>query len=282
MKYPEKKQLALIGYPLGHSVSPLIHRELGKIKGLETDYRLMEIPEEALAEQFSKTLAALDGLNVTLPYKTTIVPLMDSLSPRAALYGAVNTVVFSGGSAIGANTDGEGFLRSLKAAKRKLGGSVLIAGCGGAARMLACESLLAGADVTLAVRSQSRNKAVLLRDELCRKMGKTITIIDSGEANGSYDWLMNATPVGMTPQTAGSPFSESLVARAGAVFDAVYNPPETTLLQYAKAAGVPCLNGLPMLVWQAAAAEELWHGVVYTEDEVNRVIAIAEKELKTR
>lgn len=282
MIYQAQRQFALVGCPLGHSVSPLIHRALGKLRGVDIAYGLAETTAAALPKRFSEELVKLDGFNVTLPHKTNIIPLLDALSPRAALYGAVNTVYFSGACAIGANTDGEGFVRSAKTAHMAIDGSVLIAGCGGVARMFACECLSAGADVTLAVRESSMAKAKALQQELAEKINKEIAIADLAQVSSQYDLLINATPVGMQPHTAASPFDESLVADAGAVFDAVYHPLKTKLLQIAEAAGVPYLNGLPMLVWQAAAAEELWNGIVFTEQEVNDVITLAEKELKSR
>lgn len=281
MIYQAQRQFALVGCPLGHSVSPLIHCALGKSKGLNLSYRLEETTPAVLPERYQKELVKLDGFNVTLPLKTAMVPLLDALTPRATLYGAVNTVFFSGKEAIGANTDAEGFLCSVETAHLAMDGRVLIAGCGGAARMFACECLSAGADVTLAVRESSRAKAEALRRELAEKLQKEPAVKALADVSGRYDLLINATPLGMYPQRAASPFEETLVAQAGGVFDAVYRPLKTALLQMAEAAGVPYLNGLPMLVWQAAAAEELWNGVAFSQREINEVITLAEKELKS-
>ncbi|MBQ9227703.1 MAG: shikimate dehydrogenase [Eubacterium sp.] len=277
-----KKHLALIGCPLGHSVSPLIHQALAAEKQLSLSYTLQEIPPAALAERFATGLSALDGFNVTIPHKTEIVPLLDSLSPRAALFGAVNTVRREEGRFVGYNTDCEGFLRSVKAAGIAIDGNVLITGCGGAARMFAFECLLAGAQVTLAVRDSSLTKAAALQQEIRDKLQKEIRLTALQSVDGAYDLIINATPVGMAPHTDACPLAAAAVKKAGAVFDAIYNPTETQLLKIAREAGIPGLNGLPMLVWQAAVAEELWNGVTFTEEEVARVTALAEKELKNR
>lgn len=279
MIYQTKRQFALVGCPLGHSLSQMIHRALGKQKGLDVAYQLAETTAAELPGRYAAELVKLDGFNVTLPHKTAIIPLLDSLSPRAALYGAVNTVCVSGNTTVGDNTDGEGFLRSVSAAGMAIDGRVLIAGCGGAARMFACECLAAGADVTLAVRESSLAKAATLQQELTEKLNGRVSVTTLSGVHGSYDLLINATPVGMQPLTADTPFDHVLVAAAGGVFDAVYNPLKTTLLQAAEAAGIPHLNGLPMLVWQAAASEALWNGVVFTEEEIDHVITLAEKEL---
>ena len=282
MLYPVKKEFALIGSSPSQSPSPLIHRELGKVKGIDVSYRLLSITGEALPALFESKLKQLDGFNVTMPHKTAIMPLLDDVSPRAARCGAVNTVGFFNGRSVGANTDCEGFVRAARAAHIAIDGSVMIAGCGGVARAFACECLDAGASVTLAVRESSTAKAQALQRELKDKTGRPVALTSLTEAAGAYDLLINATPMGMAPLLNASPFSPALVKQAEAVFDAVYYPLKTRLLQDAAAAGTAYVNGLPMLVWQAAAAEELWCATVYTEEEVSRVTALAEKELKAR
>jgi len=274
------KEYALVGFPLRHSVSPFIHGRLFAIKGMDASYTLCEAEDGSLGEVWESTLQYLGGFNVTIPYKTAIIPYLDTLSSRAALFGAVNTVCFENGKAVGHNTDCEGSLRSLKAAGIPLAGEVLITGCGGVSRMFAFESALAGASVTLAVRESSLEKARRLRGEIRDKLSADARIVLLDEIDKPYDLLINGTPVGMYPHEDACPVSEDAVKRCGAVFDAIYNPLQTKLLQYADAADVPYVNGLPMLVWQAAVAEELWQGVHFGEEEIRQVIAQTERELE--
>ena len=144
------KKFALIGFPLRHSMSPFIHKELFKINGIDAEYELCEIPKGD-TEVYKKMLIDLDGFNVTIPHKTDIIEMTASLSDKAALFGAVNTVK-SDGKLRGYNTDCIGFVRALKLADISLSGNVLVCGSGGVSRVFAMESVAAGANVTIAVR----------------------------------------------------------------------------------------------------------------------------------
>ena len=165
----------LIGYPLGHSMSPVIHNELFKLKGINANYSLNEIAPENLKEKYSE-LKKLDGFNVTIPHKTKIIPMLDTLSQRAELFGAVNTVKIENGKATGHNTDCFGFLRALEMADIKLGGNVLLCGSGGVARMFAFESILAGANLTIAVRADDIPAANLIKKEINEKLQKMLKL----------------------------------------------------------------------------------------------------------
>ncbi len=280
IKFRQEKSFGLIGNPLGHSLSPFIHKELFKIAGISADYELYEADENELVLLYKNTLSALTGFNVTIPHKQNIIPLLDSLSGRARLFGSVNTVYNDGEKATGYNTDCIGFLRSLEGAGIELEGSVLILGCGGVARTFAFESVIAGAEVTLAVRRTGFEKATKLKNEIKEKLNSDVKIAFLDKIDSGYDLIINATPVGMFPKTDASPLEKEAVLKSKAVFDAIYNPQETLLIKYAKEGGLKYLNGLPMLVWQAAAAEEIWNGVKFTEQEVERVIELTRKELE--
>ena len=276
----DKMHYGLIGMPLGHSLSPFIHAQLQKCAGIVGDYNLIEIEKEKLESRFKNELLKLDGFNVTIPYKTDIIPFLDSLSNRAELFGAVNTVDIKSGKAKGYNTDCIGFVRAIGNSDAELAGNVLILGCGGVARMFACESAIAGAEVALAVRKQSFEKAEKLSVELKTKLSSDIKIADINTVNGSYDLIINATPVGMYPNTDESPVSEDVIKNASAVFDAIYNPLETKLIKTAKENGKKYMNGLPMLVWQAAAAEEIWNDIEFSSEDIDYVIKLSEERLR--
>lgn len=280
LKQTKRFVYGLTGHPLGHSMSPIIHRELFKISGVDASYGLYETPSENLGEEFEKTLSALRGFNVTIPHKINIIEYLDELSPRAELFGAVNTVDVREDKIVGYNTDCTGFLSALKMADIELGGNVLLLGCGGVARMIAFESLLADAKLTIAVRKEDIKAANELKKEIFEKLNKSCNIILLEDAGEGYDLVINATPVGMYPKVDACPVDERVVAKAGAVFDVIYNPQETVFIKYAKKAGIKYSGGLSMLVWQAAVAQEIWNGVKFSNDDIERVIEITQKELE--
>jgi len=242
---------ALIGHPLGHSLSPQIHRALLAAAHLEGDYRLLDIAPEDLANRLPE-LQTLRGFNVTIPHKQAVLSAMAELDEKAALFGAVNTVAVRGGKFYGYNTDCYGFLRSLSAAGIPLAGRVLVLGTGGVARMFAFEAVLAGAAVTLAARTPSKGCA--LAAEIAEKCGRAVTVTDFNSVTGDWDLIVNGTPVGMFPKVDACPLEPGVLAHTAAVFDAIYNPMETRLLRLARQNGAKVVNGLPMLVWQAAVA----------------------------
>lgn len=272
------KSFALTGYPLGHSMSPLIHKELFKINGINADYILKEINPDNFEEGL-KELDGLCGFNVTIPHKTGIIPFLDDLSDRARLFGAVNTVKNTAGRLTGYNTDCFGFLRALEMAGIKLGGRVLLCGSGGVSRMFAFESVLADADLTIAVRDADIDAAMLIKKEISEKLSKDVTVITLDEVEGEYDVLINGTPVGMYPNMDACVLPKEKVQSCKAVFDAIYNPLETKLITYAKEKGIRYSNGLPMLVWQAAVAQEIWLDVKFDMEQIKKIIEITEGEL---
>lgn len=273
------KKFCLIGYPLGHSMSPVIHRELFKINNIDASYELKEISPENLRNAF-ESLKEYDGFNVTIPHKTEIIPCLDKLSDRAELFGAVNTVYVKGENTEGHNTDCYGFLRALDMADITLGGKALVCGSGGVSRMFAFESVLAGADLTIAVRDDDIQSALLIREEIRDRLSKDVQVKRLDEIDGEYDILINGTPVGMFPKTDACVLPKEKVQKCKAVFDAVYNPRETLLIKYAKEAGIKYSNGLPMLVWQAAVAQEIWLGVKFDMNDIKNVLNITEREME--
>ncbi|MGN0522562.1 MAG: shikimate dehydrogenase [Eubacterium sp.] len=273
------EKFGLTGYPLGHSMSPVIHKELFKINGIEATYELKEINPNDFEKNFD-ALKAFSGFNVTIPHKTGIIPYLDKLSQRAELFGAVNTVDNQGGVLTGYNTDCFGFLRALEMADIALEGKVLLCGSGGVSRMFAFESVLAGAELTVAVRDADVEAANQIKKEIKEKLKKDIRVITLDEVDGEYDVLINGTPVGMYPNTDACVLPKEQVEKCKAVFDAIYNPMETLLLKYAKASGAKLSNGLPMLVWQAAVAQEIWFGVKFDFDDIKRVIEITKREME--
>lgn len=272
------KDFGLIGYPLGHSMSPVIHKELFKINGIDADYNLKEISPDVLSQGIGE-LKKLDGFNVTIPHKTGIIPFLDKLSDRSELFGAVNTVAIKDGILTGYNTDCFGFLRALEMAGIKLGGNVLLCGSGGVSRMFAFEAVLADSNLTVAVRDEDIDAANQIKKEIAQRLNKNIAVTTLDNVDGEYDVLINGTPVGMYPNVDACVLPKDKIAKCKAVFDAVYNPLETRLIKYAKECGAKYSNGLPMLVLQAAVAQEIWFDVKFTMEQISSVIDITEREL---
>ena len=275
------KKAGLLGYPLGHTMSPQLHKKLCRFMGEEIEYEKFEISAENLAEEMPK-LKALDGFNVTIPHKLRIRDYLDELDESARKHGAVNVVTKQNGKYIGYNTDCIGFVRSMEAADIPLQGKVCVVGMGGAGRMFATECAYRGCQLTLAVRKQhveDRQPDLMnLQRELSRISGKEVEIVASESLQGEFDLLINASPVGMFPNVDASPLHSEALMGVKAVFDCIYNPRETRLMKDAKAAGCRVCGGMPMLVWQAAAAQELWYGKSFTQEQVEQVLAEMEAE----
>ena len=229
-------EYGLLGERLGHSFSPQIHRDLAGY-----DYQLLPTPPEAVEDLFARR--AFQGLNVTIPYKRTVMPLCDEIDPRAAAIGAVNTVVNRNGRLTGYNTDIDGFLYMARRAGVDMAGKkVVILGSGGTSRTArAAAGELGAREIVTVSRHGEDNYQNLSR-------------------HADAQVLVNTTPVGMYPNWGQSPESlESFPALEG-VLDVVYNPLRTALLLQAEERGLPRSCGLPMLVAQAKRAAELFTG----------------------
>lgn len=271
----------LLGHPLGHSMSPFIHQALFALSGRPQPYALHDVAPEDLKTQVPKLLAG-QGFNITIPYKVEIIPFLTQLSEKAGLYQSVNTVEIKDGRYIGHNTDVDGFLHGIRSLGVELSqGPVLMLGSGGVANMIATEVVLAGSPLTIAVRKEDVKQATALKERLLKiKPEAEITTCLLDEPNGSYRLLVNATPVGMYPNTQSCPVTPDIIRQAEAVFDLVYNPFETQLVQTAKSLGLPAGGGLSMLVWQAAVAHEIWFGDSFTDQQIQQVILQAKEYME--
>lgn len=277
------KKFSLFGFPLGHTMSPFIHEKLFCLNRTNAEYTPIEISPEKLSEGAELLRNELNGSNVTIPHKSKILPFLDELDGRAELYGAVNTISVESGRLKGYNTDCIGFLRALENAGIDLKGRVLVCGAGGASRMMAFESVMAGCDVTVAVRNNGIEKGNILALEISEKLpGKSIKVCLYDDIKGHFDIILNGTPAGMYPNTDTMAVSEEVIKNCDAVFDAVYNPRETKLLKTAEKLGKKCGYGMVMLVWQAAAAQEIWFKTKFNPDEVNSVIRLADEEMNQK
>ena len=264
-------KFALIGHPLGHSMSPLIHEKLFALSGLDdTSYELIDIDPGDIAGSRG-LLEGLRGLNVTIPHKQAVISLVDELAESAQRYNSVNCISNRDGRLTGYNTDCDGFLRSAELLP--IGGNVAILGCGGVGRMIAIEVARHGGNITLAVIPQDVKNAQLLMAEILAKCsGASVRIADISTLDGSYDLLINATPVGMYPKVDACAVSDTVIENSLSVFDVIYNPTETLLMKKARALGKTAVGGASMLVYQAVKAHEIWYGGSFSTEDISKII----------
>lgn len=272
-----ENKFAVIGHPIGHTMSPYIHRRLFELSGKLADYTALDIHPDTLKDSI-KQLRELSGFNVTIPHKETIIPLLDSLDESAGIYGAVNCVGNTNGKLTGYSTDAYGFIKALETGGISPDGKILILGCGGAARTVARELSDRGCYIMIAARKYSLGKAAELKEWLISSGGKA-DISDITDINGDFDLCVNATPSGMYPHEDDMPIDEHTLSRCKALFDAIYNPSETTLMKTAQRLGIKTQGGMPMLVWQAARAHEYWYGGSFDVKDIDVIILDANKEM---
>lgn len=247
----------IIGNPIRHSLSPMIHNGAFKRLGWNAVYLVFEIKN---LEQALKGIRGLGvkGVSVTHPFKTDIMPFLDKIEGRAKKIGAVNTVVNRRGRLIGYNTDCEGGLEALEEKMNLKGKRVLLLGAGGAARAIGFG--LKERDCQLIVVNRSRDRGEALSRELkCRFLPMSSLVrMKAGELEAHV--VINATSVGMYPRDGDTPISKGLLREGMVVMDIVYEPLATRLLREAKEKGCLTINGLEMLVRQGVTQFEIWTG----------------------
>lgn len=274
------EKYAILGYPLKHTMSPPIHKRLFELEGRAAEYEICEIPPEQLEEK-AAYLNSLGGYNITIPFKVDIIKYLDELDESAKRYNSVNCVVNRGGKTTGYNTDCYGFLRSLEAGGASLSGKVLQIGCGGVGRMMATEAALHGADLTVVVLPEFVKGAEDTAADILKLVPNAkIKVITHDLTDGEFDLLINASPVGMFPKTDECPVTERVIKSCKSVFEVIYNPNVTKLMQTARDNGIKAIGGMAMLVWQAAVAHEIWSGAKYRDEDIEKLTEDMMSELK--
>jgi shikimate dehydrogenase len=242
----------IVGYPLGHTLSPVMHNAAFNACDINAVYLAFETRDIKGCLTGMKALG-IRGLSVTIPYKSEVIPLLDEVHDLAQRIGAVNTIVNEGGRLIGYNTDGPGVSKALEGVVQYNTKTCLLLGAGGAARAIAYVLKEMGMEVTIANRSFGRGK------ELADSLGCfCVPLENMGERDA--DLLINATPVGMHPHVTQCPVPESILKKGMIVMDTVYNPPQTRLLEMAGSRGCRTVGGLAMLIHQGAEQFRLWTG----------------------
>ncbi len=259
------KFLGIIGYPLGHSISPVFQQAALDALGIDARYEGWETASENLAKRVESFRSdGFVGSSVTIPHKESVMPFLDEISEAARKIGSVNTIVSRGGKLTGHNTDAPGFLRGLREHGKlePRGKDVVLVGTGGAGRAVAFGLAGEGAASIMLV-NRTAVRAERLGEEVSRAYPDVEVSVEGEIPSGhEYDLLVNGTSVGMrhTPAENSSPVPRDRIVPGALVYDLIYNPEETVLLKLAKEAGARTLGGLPMLVFQGAKAFELWFG----------------------
>lgn len=249
-------EYGLLGEKLGHSFSPQIHKALAGY-----DYRLCPTPPEAVEDLFRRR--EFKGLNVTIPYKQTVIPLCDVVDHRAAAIGAVNTVVNRDGQLVGYNTDIDGLIYLAKRTGVAMAGKkVVILGSGGTSRT-----------ATAAARELGASEVIVISRKGEDNYGNL-----SRHANAQV--LINTTPVGMYPNCGVSPVPLDAFPQLTGVLDVIFNPMRTALLMAAEERGIPCSSGLPMLVAQAKRAAELFTGAAIDSCRTEEIMASLSRQVQ--
>jgi shikimate dehydrogenase len=258
----------VIGHPVAHSRSPAMQQAAFEALGMAARYELWDTPPEQLATRVAGLRAPeVLGANVTIPHKTTVLPLLDAVAPSASPpLAAVNTIVREESAAgvrlVGHNTDVPALLRVLaEQSAWAAGRRMLVLGAGGAARAALAVARLEGAEVTVAARRVEGARAALAALAPAHVLDLAETDALAAALAGAHI-LVNTTPVGMRAAEA-SPLPLELLRQlspASFVFDMIYSPPETALVRAARALGLRAQGGLPMLLYQGALAFALWTG----------------------
>ena len=273
---PERPFLAVLGYPIGHSLSPLIHTRALKVNQLEWDYLAVSVPEtdrHLLPELMQ--VPAFKGANVTLPLKELVPDIVDRCDDEVLRIGAANTIYSDGPKWAAANTDVHGFLHPILSEKPNYEHqAALILGTGGAARAV-CYALAEKMNMA-PLYLVSRNADNVDRSSYpASDRIKPVSYEELHKPLLESVITVNTTPVGMYPETKASPLPEEFITllKDNVCYDLIYRPRETRFLQQAREAGSKVINGLPMFVHQAAKSFEIWTGKPFPVEEAQKLIS---------
>ena len=249
------KRFAVIGYPVSHSLSPIMFHWIFNSLKIDAEYKKIEVKKNELPQIINKIKDQdLDGINVTIPYKQSIMHLLDDINPRAKAIGAVNCVMKKNSKIIGNNTDWYGFIVALQKNKIDLSNKeIIILGAGGAAKSIIFALEKIGIKKIILCNRTLQN-AQLLQNNIIEphKMSDLISIIKYNSV------IINTTSVGM--KSSQSPIDHSLLHNEQILIDIIYTPLQTQFIKYGNAIGARTLNGLDMFIHQGLASLDLWFG----------------------
>jgi len=266
-----KKIVGIIGHPVAHSLSPLMHNSAAKITGMDIVYVAMDVLPENLKKGVDGIRAlGIYGVNVTVPHKEKVVKLMDEVDAEASLIGAVNTITLKNGRLHGANTDGRGFLRSLDAEGFCASGKrAAVIGAGGSARAVGVSLLRAGVSgLTIINRTPSHGRLLARR---LAELGEVSFVpagsVKAGAVIEECDLVVQTTPCGMRRRDP-LPVKSAKFRPGQYAYDIIYSPIETRFLKNARLKGARTINGLGMLVYQGSESFKIWTGRPFPEKKI--------------
>ncbi|AMX82827.1 shikimate dehydrogenase [Geobacillus subterraneus] len=252
----------LLGFPVEHSLSPLMHNDAFAYFGISARYHLFSVKPEQVGEAIAGVRAlGIAGVNVTIPHKMAVIPFLDEVDEHARRIGAVNTIVNDNGRLVGYNTDGPGYVKALEEEMdvHLDGKRILLIGAGGGARGIYF-SLLSTAAARIDITNRTTEKAARLVREGEDGRSAFFPLAEAEKRLAEYDIIINTTSAGMHPRVNEQPLSLERLRPGTVVSDIIYNPFETKWLKEAKARGARGQNGVGMLVYQGALAFEKWTG----------------------
>ncbi|PFD45654.1 shikimate dehydrogenase [Bacillus cereus] len=270
-----KQLYGVIGNPIGHSLSPVMHNDAFEHLNMDAHYHAFLVEEETLGEAV-KGLKALgiSGFNVTTPHKVAIMEYLDEVAPLAEQIGAVNTVVHREGKLIGYNTDGIGFVRALQSISKDplQEKRILLIGAGGASRAIYFSLADVGVKA-IDIANRTVNKAEnLIAGCMGNVNSHALSLERAAEVQGEYDIIIQTTTIGMHPHVEYTPLEIRSLKQGTIVSDIIYNPFETKILGDAKEQGATIQNGIDMFVYQGALAFEMWTGCVPNIDRMKQLV----------
>lgn len=266
------KKFGLIGEKLPHSFSKILHDTAFDVLNLNYEYELYEIDVNTAKNIKDFILKnELDGINVTIPYKRTVMDALDFISEEAEKIGAVNTIKNVNGKLYGYNTDYYGFMYEIKANNVEINNSrVVILGSGGASKaVISC------------VKDMGANKVYLVsRNKLDKKADNSVNLIDYEDLKEiKGDVIINTTPVGMYPNIDASPVGEDIIENFNYVVDVVYNPLKTKFMQIGEGLNKKICGGIEMLIMQGLKSEEIWNDFNISKSDIDKIITKLKKEI---
>ncbi len=259
--------IALLGNPVKHSLSPAMHNAAFEKYALDFAYVPWGFEEHNLKIMIDAIKALnMVGANVTLPYKQKIIPFLDEISDLSQQIGAVNTIINKDGKLIGTTTDPIGFLQNFRSSGHSFTGKkIALLGNGGSARTLAFALCMQDKPFEVCLVARDVLKSQQLQIEINEKLGQFISFCDFSEyakIAARFEVVVNATSIGMHPQTEQSPLAKKDIHPGQVIYDIVYAPEKTRLLQDAEACGLQIVGGLGMLVHQGIASFQYWTGIM--------------------
>ncbi|MDI6730765.1 MAG: shikimate dehydrogenase [Candidatus Altarchaeum sp.] len=288
MNNSKTKIFGVLGHPIDHSLSPIMHKAFFKEKKIDADYFAFDVDKKKLGGAIHGADALkFCGLNVTIPHKISVMKYLNKISEEANLIKAVNTIKFDyvKNLIIGYNTDGIG---AIKAIEKNLnedlkGKKIFIFGAGGAARAIIFSALLNNAEIS--IYNRTIKKADLINNEIREKLNKCLKVVPlknlRDELNDS-DIIINATSVGMFPNVDKSVINEDDIPKGKIVMDIVYNPIETKFLEFAKKRNCKVIDGIDMLVEQGAEALKIWLDIEADENLIDIMRRAVIEKLKNK